>query len=157
MSNVYGWKSGSHIKANAQRAGEQFEQLSKSEDGLTPQSVLDANRAEGTPLHDSFEWDDTEAAEKYRLNQAGHFIRCITVSVQREEQEKPEAVRAYFTVTKGKYESTQDIIADAEKRDTLLEKALSEFNSYMKKYETLKELDPIRNAFIQVVSEVNSK
>lgn len=153
---VYQWKSGSHIKANAQSAGEQFERLAQTEEGLTPKSVLDANREEGTPLHDSFEWNDTEAAEKYRLNQAGHFIRCICNVVETEdaEGEKPEPQRVFFVTTEvSKYEPIETIVKNQTKYEKLLDTALSELLAFKRKYESLKELQPIFSAAESVMRD----
>lgn len=44
---------------------------------VTPVMVLDAARREDSPLHGLFVWDDTEAAEKYRLIQAKGFLRAV--------------------------------------------------------------------------------
>ena len=44
---------------------------------VTPSMVLEAARAKDSPLHGLFVWDDTEAAEKYRLIQAGGFLRAV--------------------------------------------------------------------------------
>ena len=89
---IYQWKSGSRIKADAQASGELMEKLSASEEGLTAQTLLDANRAENAPLHSEYEWNDTTAAEKYRLHQSGHFLRCIlAVEIQQEEQSEEPA------------------------------------------------------------------
>lgn len=153
-SMVYQWKSGSHIKANAQKAGEQFEQLARTDEGLTPESVLNANRAEGTPLHDSFEWDDTAAAEKYRLNQAGHFIRCICNVFEEEktEGEKAEPQRAFYVTTEvSKYEPIEAIVKNQTKYEKLLDTALSEMLAFKRKYESLKELEPIFEAAERVM------
>jgi hypothetical protein len=37
---------------------------------ITAHAVLDAARPESSPIHDCFDWDDSEAAEKWRLEQA---------------------------------------------------------------------------------------
>ena len=42
---------------------------------LTPQAVLDDARDKKSPLHSSFEWNNSEAANKYRLDQARAVIR----------------------------------------------------------------------------------
>lgn len=142
---VYQWKSGSHIKANAQEAGEQFERLAATAEGLTPETVLNANREEGTPLHDSFEWDDTAAAEKYRLNQAGHFIRCICNVIESENPDKEsEPQRAFYITTEvSKYEPIEAIVQSKTKYEKLLEIALSELNAFKRKYDSLVELQPV--------------
>ena len=37
---------------------------------VTPEEVIDAARRTDSPLHDYFDWDDTSAAHKYRIEQA---------------------------------------------------------------------------------------
>lgn len=146
---IYQWKSASYIKADAQKAGEQFERLAQTEEGLTPQSVLDANRDEGTPLHDSFEWDDSAAAEKYRINQAGHFIRCILKVSESETKEEPH--RAFFVTTEvHRYEPIEEIVSIHTKYEKLLDTAYSELLAFKRKYESLKELKPVFDSIEQL-------
>ena len=52
--------------------------ISAEADGpISPQMVLDRARDESSPLHDCFEWNDTTAAEKYRLVQARVLLRLV--------------------------------------------------------------------------------
>lgn len=48
---------------------------------LSPERVLQEAVDESSPLHDYFEWDDTEAARKFRLVQAGLLVRRVRVEV----------------------------------------------------------------------------
>lgn len=139
---VYEWKSASRIRANAQAAGELFEELERTE-GLTARTVLNASRGEGTLLHGEFEWDDGKAAELYREDQAGHLIRSIVI-VEEKEEKKSEPVRAYFVTTDaGKYESLHTIMKAPEKTDVLIRNALSELKAFRKKYAGIEELAKI--------------
>ena len=52
---------------------------------LTPQKVLDAAMPENSPLHEFFEWDDTVAAESYRMDQARELIRRVRIEITYEE------------------------------------------------------------------------
>ena len=141
--SAYVWKSCSFIRADADEAGRQFEELERTV-GLTPETVLDANRDETAPLHNEFEWDDGIAAEKFRLNQAGHLIRCICAKPEKEEQ-KP--MRVFFTVQKNDgYNNLQTIIQIQDKRKALLEQALKELDAFMEKYKSLSELANIFDA-----------
>ena len=49
---------------------------------LTPAAVVDAARDPTSPLHASFEWDNTEAAHQYRLDQARTLIRSVRIDVR---------------------------------------------------------------------------
>lgn len=67
----------------AQQVGEELERLSKSLRGhLTPRDVLDAAKAKQSPLHDIFEWDDSTAAERFRIFQARNLIRLIRIDIE---------------------------------------------------------------------------
>jgi hypothetical protein len=147
---VYQWKSGSCIKANAQAAGEQMEKLAASKTGLTAESLLTANKPASAPLHNEYEWDNTKAALAWRLQQSRHLMNSI-ITVQTEEsqennQAEPVAVRAFFPTGQSKYEPLSVIVQEKSKYDKLLETALRELQSFRKKYETLKELQPVFNA-----------
>lgn len=75
---AYEWKIGGIHKADANVAGEVCEALARSEEGLSPETLLAASRNEEAPLHGEFEWNDETAAEKYRLGQARKIIVDLT-------------------------------------------------------------------------------
>ena len=53
------------------RITEELKKIASANDGkLYPRAVVDAARPAGSPLHGSFEWDDSVAAESYRIEQA---------------------------------------------------------------------------------------
>jgi hypothetical protein len=69
-----------------------LEALRRLEDGhgrLVPEDVVEAAREPSSPLHGYFTWDDTEAAARYRLDQARTLIR----SVRYERQTTTHTVR----------------------------------------------------------------
>lgn len=56
--------------------------LAEAADGrLTPEVVLEAARDPDSPLHSSFEWDDSKAAAAHRTNQARALIRSVRVEI----------------------------------------------------------------------------
>ncbi len=52
---------------------------------LTPEQVLDAARPDESPLHGFFEWDDSAAAEAYRIEQARELIRRVRIEITYQE------------------------------------------------------------------------
>lgn len=59
-----------------------LERIRLNHDGvLTPDDVVKDARRDSSPLHDQFEWDDTVAAGKYRIEQARELIRTVTFTV----------------------------------------------------------------------------
>lgn len=137
---VYQWKSNARIKVNADLAGKMCEEI-ESKVGLTARSLLDANREEGTLLHDEFEWDNEIAAEEYRLQQARHIINCLCIKPETKEN-KP--IRAFFKIMDSEsYENINVIISDEDKHQRLLQTALNELNAFKIKYRQLNELKPL--------------
>lgn len=145
---VYQWKKAAYIKADANVAGQMCEQLERTV-GLTAQNLLDANRPEDAPLHSEFEWNDSEAAELYREQQARHIINCLCIKA---EEGTEEPVRAFFRVSKPEYESLSVILSNAEKHSSLLDMAYKELKAFRTKYNTLKQLQPVFDAIEEVVA-----
>lgn len=149
--SAYKWKTASYIKANADVAGKMCEDLEKTV-GLTPETLLNANKAEDAPLHNEFEWDDTEAAHKYRLGQARHIIQCL-VTVPEGQREEAIPVRA-FVVTEevAKYEHINAVLKSENKYDIMLRQAMNELQAFKRKYAALKELAPL----FETINEISA-
>lgn len=58
------WKSGCRISADAQKVADEILAIGKS---ATTAQILDKARDEKTELHKCFDWNDAEAAEKWRM------------------------------------------------------------------------------------------
>lgn len=124
----------------------ELEQIRKRHRGvLRAEDVVEFARHPDTALHSKFEWDDSLAAERYRLWQARKVIAVyVTVVAQ-----NTTPVRAYVSLKDdreedgGGYRRLEDVLADPVRRSKLLEEALSEANSWKAKYRHLKELEGI--------------
>lgn len=64
---------------------------------ITPALVVAAATDPESPLHSRFEWDDTEAARKYRLAQASDLIRSVRITFTGKSGDLKQA-RAYVAV-----------------------------------------------------------
>ena len=140
---VYEWKTASYIKADANVAGRQCEELEKT-GGLTPKRLLDANRDENAPLHNEFEWRDDIAAEKYREKQARHIIACLCVRTETTNGKQSEPVRAFLKITpESEYQSLNVILQSADSHSAMLAAARRELKAFQNKYKMLSELKPL--------------
>ena len=92
-----------------------------------------------------FEWDDTAAAEIYRLEQARGLIRAVHIvyedapavqtrayemTIESQEESKPVTM----------YRSTEDVLADPDSRAELLKRAMGELVSFQRRFRGLQEL-----------------
>ena len=146
MSTTYRWKPASHVKIDAQLAGEELERIKAAHNGrLDQEDIVDAARDEANPLHEHFEWDDATAAEAYRLDQAGHLIRTIEIIHERPDQE-PTPIRAFVSVAQQEerfYVSTTDAMADPELRRQVINQAWRELEAWRCRHAELTEFGKI--------------
>ena len=145
--SAYEWKT-PFYKADANEAGKVCEELERTV-GLTAETLVEASRPEEAVLHDEFEWNDTNAAELYRRQQArqiiGNLIR-VEIAAEKEIQS-----RGFYTVTANKKEANNyynivTIMSDADKREKLYRIAKRELEAFRSKYKSLKELEKVFKA-----------
>jgi hypothetical protein len=128
---------------NAKEVGEHLELLRKQCKGeLTPRDVLDDAKNNNSPLHSFFEWDDGEAAEQYRLQQARGLIRSV-VAIYTQPDQPAMRVRAYVHVPEAgapHYRDTQSAMSQEKTRDLVLQRAWRELSAWRARYKDLKQL-----------------
>ena len=127
------WKTNLFGDADAQKVAEEI-----GEQNTTPEEILEKAKDPDSELHKCFEWDDTVAAEKYRLQQA-RTIMCNLVWVT---EDKKDEVRVFYNLTfeKSEYHPTKLILQKPDEYQALLNKAKGELAAFKKKYSMLKEL-----------------
>ena len=106
---IYKWKDGSCFKADAEKCKAEIDLIAVK----NRENVVAFAQNRRTELHKCFEWNDTKAAEKFRLDQAGEVLRSIVfVSVIQNEE---VAIRAYereSTENKSAYRDVLESLSD---------------------------------------------
>ena len=125
---------------------------------LRPADIVEFARNPDTTLHTQFDWDDTEAAEKWRLWQARHVIRLHVTVIS----EASEPVRAFVSLSTdrkagGGYRTLAQVMADDDEREQLINDALLELNRAKRKYRAIQKLAPVWAALESVTVEVEKK
>lgn len=108
---------------------------------LTPHVVVEVAAAEDHPLHGRFEWDDSVAGHKYRLQQARDLIRVVREKYT-DRSGNPEDVRFFHAVPREDgmvYEPLPEIIGDELASRVLLQAMEREWRSLRKRYEKFSE------------------
>ena len=140
------WKNGCRISADAQKVADEILSIGAS---ATTVQILDMARDEQTELHKCFDWNDAEAAEKWRLQQARNIV-CNLVYKETSNEPSPP-VRLFFkTDSESGYKPTSLILQNKDEYQKLLSRALAELNSFKTKYKTLSELDGVFDAIDKV-------
>lgn len=151
---IFQFKPGAHIKGDAQAIGERLSAL-EAKGRLTPEAVVQDAKKPTSVLHSQFEWDDAQAARKWRLEQASYLIRSVTVVVEQQEQEEEARVIRAFVPISGadenrSYVPTMKALGDVEMRRQVLAQAHSELGAVARKYRELQELSGVLQALDRV-------
>ncbi len=111
---------------------------------LLPADVVKAAEDPESPLHSDFEWDDSEAARKFREQEARTLIRAFITFEPRIQRNS----RAYVSVPTdrtngGGYRATGDVLANPDYVAQLTEEVRIRLRGLRTTYQHLKALDPL--------------
>lgn len=110
---------------------------------FTTEQVLDLARNPETELHRCIDWDDTIAAEKWRMEQARLVVRSLVVVVQKHETE-PIKLRIFEHDHEEKvYRETRLTFRNEDRYAQLKKQAMQEMNQFIKRYRTIVELSEV--------------
>lgn len=133
----YAWKQAPSLfhKVDPQKVGEEIG------NAPTPESVLEKAKDPNTELHGCFEWDDTKAANKYRLIQARQIIQFLVI----KGTEKTDTPQRAFEITRetSVYAPVQLIVRNEDEYSALLAKAKAQLKQFADRYRRLSELEAV--------------
>ena len=150
----YSWRY--VINADAQKVGEELEEIER-EGSIVPEHLIEyAQRHKDSELYKCFEWDDTEAARKYRIKQASIIVSSISVEIREEPK---EIQKIYFSVsdseTKEKtYKNINKILNNDDEYLQIVNKAKKEFIRCKEKYESLLEKEDLKDMLFEIYREI---
>lgn len=139
----YSWGDGFKPKMDANIVGGVVEQIEAENGNVTKEAFLDFSRPIESPTHELFEWDDSKAAEKYRLEQSRDTIgnlRVVYVSPTREDIPVKAFVNISATGEKPSYESIEVALQDDNKRENIQKRIQGELDSFVARNRHIEEL-----------------
>lgn len=146
---VYSWKVPVY-KVSAQQAGEHIEELDRIHGEVTPQILLDDSRPTDAVLHPCYEWDDSIAAEKYRLHQSKKIIGnlvIVSVSKNKDDAEKETRVNAFVSIKErnesASYRPTVMALSNSNMKAQVVKNAVAELRMFKAKYNGIVDFESI--------------
>lgn len=142
VETIIKWSVKGIFKADANKCYEEIQEIGEE---VKPEQVLDKARDKGSELHKCFDWNDSVAAEKYRLYQARLVINHLIVVKCDVDEEKAEPIQ-FRVMLKNEndkdsgYKQTLVMVRDEDEYKKLLEQAYRELHSFKQKYSCLSEL-----------------
>jgi hypothetical protein len=121
---------------------------------LTAAKLVEVSRPENAPLHKAFEWNDAQAAEKWREQQARVIIGNLRFVVDGDA----EPIKAYYNLRaeEPKYESLEAILKSENDTSLMLRNALRDLNVFRAKYGRLKALSNVFAAVDQLQIDIGA-
>lgn len=124
---------------------------------LKVEDVLEEARDENSILHRHFEWDNTEAAEKYRQIQARSLIQKCQIKLVTTD---PVVVRAFVSLPTdrengGGYRLTSDVVNDEQLKAEMMRDIQTTIQRWTKKMHLLDQ--DIADALITVEEALNAR
>lgn len=146
MVYEYSW-SGPERAVEAWKVAEHIKHLESQYGEVTSKIFLESARDESSEMHNLFEWDDTKAAEQWRVQQASVIISSIRVNVVEEEKE-PIKTRAYvqYEPRQSGYISVGKALSEEDKRHKVIAQARKEASWFIEKYKAFEELADVIDA-----------
>jgi hypothetical protein len=110
---------------------------------------VDEARDMNNPLHEVFEWDNSEAADRYRLQQARQLINHITVDIKYNNTNREQ--KAWISLdetpddvdTNKVYVTVERVLTEKPLREQMLLSAIKEAEYWQNKYTEYRELNRI--------------
>ncbi len=141
---------------------QELDEICEENDGLLrARDVLDAARARDSALHTYFDWDDSSAAEQYRLAQARQVIRVSVRIIERDDRKFIH--RAYVSLTTDRassdpvYRPFVSVMTDEFRYQQLLEDAMDQIRQWRKRYEDLIELKDVFDSIEKTQKNIANK
>ena len=153
---IFSWKTNFFKNADAQLVGEELEQIEQL-GKIEPNEVIEfAKNNPKSELHKCFEWDDSEAARKYRLTQANTLICSISLEIK----EEPKKIQRVYVNIKDKdtkeqtFKNINEVLKNDEEYQQLIDKASEDLKKYKDKYTDLIEKQDLKDIIFEIYREI---
>lgn len=129
------------IRADPQTIGDALDKIRMASGGeLEPKAVVDTARDARHPLHPHFEWNDSVAADSYRLDQARGIIRIVRVV---DDDVSGGTSRAFLSVIGRNgvsYRTAEDVKKSRDLQAAVLAQAERDLEAFERRYRELVDI-----------------
>ena len=144
VETIIKWSINGIYKADPNKCYTEIQQIG---DEVKPEQVVEKAKDEKSELHKCFDWDDSSAAEKYRVYQARKVLNHLIV-IKRDVKEETEPIQFRVMLKNSSsresgYKQTIVMVRDEDEYKKMLEQAYSELRAFKQKYSCLSELSNI--------------
>ena len=138
MKKIYKARQGAMFDdSEAQIIGETITKLKV----ITPENIVNEAKAKSSPIHKFFEWDNSKAAEQYRLQQARDLTNHIIITIEtNNEQIETKAFHSVSENGKRFYVTSVEAISNDDYRLQLLKQMIKTMEGLLEQMKLFKSL-----------------
>lgn len=138
------WKMSGVFKADAEKVSAEIESIGSE---ASPAEIVEKAKDESTELHKCFEWDDSIAAQRWRLQQARQIVCLLVYTDEKKEEEEQAPIRFFVKASSNKgYQPVKLVVRDKDEYQAMLDRAIRELKAFQEKYQRLSELEAVFDA-----------
>ena len=156
VMKIFSWSTTTVKGADAQLVGEELEVIERN-NSVSPKNIVDyARNNVDSELHKCFDWDDSSAAEKYRLYQANLIICSISLEIK----EEPKKTQRVYVNIKDKdteervFKNINEVLKNDEEYQQLISKASNDLERCKDKYTNLLEKDDLKDIIFNIYRNI---
>ena len=138
------------FKGDAQKCYDEIQTLG---DEYTTAEVLELARNPKTELHKCFDWDDSSAAEKWRLKQARDVCRSFVVQIETSNTKETTYRLVQHDSELKVYRPITFTVRNEDRYAQLLEQAKQELASFKNRYKSITELETVIEEIDRVLNQ----
>lgn len=158
--DTYNWRIGTYLRVKGDDAEDVMKELQRiqSEAGnLDPSTIVKYAEDPDSILHKYFTWDDTEAARKYREQEARYLLAAIVIIPYKQENKDMKISYRAIVHTGNKYKDTMTVITNPNLRKIYVAEARKELLAFKNKYAALKILIKYVDEMIMVLDKIGEE
>ena len=156
VMKIFSWSTTTVKNADAQLVGEELEIIERN-NSVSPKHIVDyARNNVDSELHKCFDWDDSSAAEKYRLYQANLIICSISLEIK----EEPKKTQRVYVNIKDKdtdervFKNINEVLKNDEEYQQLVSKASADLERCRDKYSNLLEKEDLKDIIFNIYKNI---
>lgn len=137
------------FSADAQKCFDEVQSLGKK---YTTEQVLELARNPETELHKCFDWDDSSAAEKWRIQQARNVCWSFVVRIEKHTGEQKTYRVVQHDPEEQAYKPVTFTVRNENEYSRLLSRARVEMTDFRNRYRQIVELEGVISAIEEALT-----
>lgn len=152
IKKEYQWNGDFGTSMDIKKVVTELNDIQAQQGEISPEAIVKAARQTHSELHSYFEWNNTKAADKYRLQQASELLRRIEVKVIKDGES--QTLRAYEITNRQPGDKTYVSFDTGAGFQRAKEIVLSDLNRALGRLQPYKEYLPALSHIKRAIKEL---